>query len=169
MSIVSRAFSICFSGRMNWSVLILCSLSASLIRITRISFAIAKNIFLKFSACTSSLSAEYDNCPSFVTPSTSSATSEPKISVISCSVITVSSTTSCKIPATIVSLSNSRSARMIPTHNGWIMYASPDFRNCPSCAWYAILNAFSTMEISVDGWYFLIRLINASYNIFGSW
>ena len=50
MSIVSLAFSFCFSGFIYWSVRILCRRSASLIRITRISFAIARNIFLKFSA-----------------------------------------------------------------------------------------------------------------------
>ena len=36
-------------------------------------------------------------------------------------------TTSCSIPAAIVSLSISRSARMIATHNGWMIYGSPDF------------------------------------------
>ena len=41
---------LCFSGRINCMVRILCKRSASLIRITRISFAIARNIFLKFSA-----------------------------------------------------------------------------------------------------------------------
>ena len=58
MSIVSLAFSCCFAGVINSSVRILWRRSASLMMITRISFAMARNIFLKFSAWTSSLSWE---------------------------------------------------------------------------------------------------------------
>ena len=88
----------------------------------------ARNIFLKFSACISTLSADQDNWVSFVTPSTKRATSFPNISASCSSVYTVSSTTSWRSPAAIVSLSISRSARMIATQSGWIMYGSPDFR-----------------------------------------
>ena len=146
----------------------MCRRSASLIRITRISFAMARNIFLKFSACTSTLSASYDNCSNFVTPSTSSATSAPNSCAISSSVITVSSTISCKRPATMVSLSSSSSARIMDTQSGWIMYASPDFLFWSLCADAAIRYAFSTCEISVDGWYFLMLFISSLYNSSGS-
>ena len=45
-SIVSLAFAICLSLDKYFSVLILCNLSANFIRITLMSFPIAKNIFL---------------------------------------------------------------------------------------------------------------------------
>lgn len=96
-------------------------------RMTRISLAMARNIFLKFSACISTLSADQDSWVSFVTPSTSRATSFPKIAASSSSVRTVSSTTSWRIPAMMDSLSSSRSARMIATQRGWMIYGSPDF------------------------------------------
>ena len=121
ISSVSLAFSFCFSGFMYFNVLILCSLSASFISMTLISFAIARNIFLRFSACNSILSLSHESCVSFVTPSTKLATSSPNILLSSASVRTVSSTTSCSIPATIVSLSSSRSASIFATQRGWII------------------------------------------------
>ena len=47
--------------------------------------------------------------------------SSPNSLLRSSSVITVSSTTSCRIPATMVSLSSFRSARMIATFKGWMI------------------------------------------------
>ena len=40
---------------------------------------------------------------------------------------------------------------IIATHNGWMIYGSPDFLTCPLCASYAMLYAFSIRLISVDG------------------
>ena len=56
ISIVSLDFSICFSGVWYCIVRWLWSLSASLINITLISLAIARNILRRFSACLSILS-----------------------------------------------------------------------------------------------------------------
>ena len=148
---VSLAFSFCLAGGIYFSVRILWSRSASLIRMTRMSLAIARNIFLRFSAWTSTLSAEQLNCPSLVTPSTSSSTSSPNSCRISSDVITVSSTTSWRRPATIVSLSSSRSARIMATHRGCMIQGSPDFLTWPLWALLAILKAFSIMVISVEG------------------
>ena len=118
---VSRAFSNCFAGFIYCRVRMLWRRSASLIKITRMSFAMARNIFLRFSACSSTLSAEYESWPSFVTPSTKRATSSPNSCATSSTVIQVSSTASWSSPATIVSLSSSRSAKMIATHKGWMI------------------------------------------------
>ena len=121
MSMVSLAFSFCFSGFINSRVRILWRRSASFMRITRMSFAMARNIFRRFSAWISTLSMDQDSWVSLVTPSTKRATSGPNTSVISSRVITVSSTTSWRIPATMLSLSSSRSARMMATQRGWMM------------------------------------------------
>ena len=131
------------------------------------SFAIAKNILRRFSAWISTLSIVHEIWVSLVTPSTKSATSSPKIAVISSSVMTVSSTTSCRIPATRVSLSSSRSARMIATQSGWMIYGSPDLRLWSLCASYAIWYAFSIMLMSSDGWYLRMAAINSLYSTSG--
>ena len=60
----------------------LCSRSASLMSTTRMSSAIARNIFRMFSACCCSW-LRVENLPSLVTPSTSWATSLPKRSSMS--------------------------------------------------------------------------------------
>ena len=77
------------------------------------SLAIAKNIFLRFSACASVLLLNWIP-PNLVTPSTSTLTSNPKFPSISERSIPVSSTTSCKRPAAITDelapISFSRSA-----------------------------------------------------------
>ena len=73
------------------------------------------------------------------------------------SVTPASSTTSWRIPATIVSLSSSRSARMIATFNGWMIYGSPDLRSWFLCASSATLYAFSISDMSSLGWYFCTR------------
>ena len=57
---------------------------------------------------------------SLVTPSTSSATSAPNFSVMSASVMSVSSTTSCKSPAAQVVESIIRSDSMNATRKGWV-------------------------------------------------
>ena len=57
----------------------LCSRSASLMRITRMSLAMAMIILRMFSACSSS-TVRKDICDSLVTPSTSRATSSPNCS-----------------------------------------------------------------------------------------
>ena len=56
MSRVSFAISICFVSGWYFRVRILCSLSASLMMMTRISLAMARNIFLRLSAWNSILS-----------------------------------------------------------------------------------------------------------------
>ena len=61
---------------------------------THLSFAMARNILRRFSACISTLSLDQDSWVSFVTPSTRSATSGPNSLERSSSVMTVSSTTS---------------------------------------------------------------------------
>ena len=144
---------------------------------TRISFAMARNILRRFSACISRRSAFLSfgflilsvrcRCCSLVTPSTRRRTSSPNSSRICSSVITVSSSTSCNRPAAMVSLSSSSSARMIATQSGWIIYASPDLRTCPLCASKATWYAFSINVISVEGWYFRILAISSSYKSSG--
>ena len=51
MSIVSRAFCTCFSGRIDLIVRMLCRRSASLTKITRRSRDMAMKSLRKFSAC----------------------------------------------------------------------------------------------------------------------
>ena len=82
MSIVSRDFEICFSGDWNCMVRVLCSRSAILIRMTRMSRLMAMNILRRFSICCSS-SVEYSTRVSLVTPSTSAATVAPNCLAIS--------------------------------------------------------------------------------------
>ena len=92
-------------------VRMLCVRSASLTRMTRRSRTIASSILRKLSACASSrlLNLIWS---SLVTPSTSSATSAPKRSASSSFGVGVSSMTSCRMAATMVSASRCRSARM---------------------------------------------------------
>ena len=75
----------------------LCSRSASLTRMTRMSSTIASSILRKFSACRSSLD-ENEIAPSLVTPSTTCATSAPNSSLIRSIGVCVSSTMSCRRP-----------------------------------------------------------------------
>ena len=127
-SMVSRALKRLLSGGSAASVRMLCSLSASLMMTTRMSFDMARNILRSVRACFSSMELTLMEV-SFVTPSTSSATVSPKRSRTSSRVTGVSSTVSCSSAAQMGSASMRRSfARMNATSTGWLMYASPERR-----------------------------------------
>mmetsp|Transcript_20915 Transcript_20915/g.28434 ORF Transcript_20915/g.28434 Transcript_20915/m.28434 type:complete len:259 (-) Transcript_20915:262-1038(-) len=92
---------------------------------------------------TSSLKAGWVASTS-VTPATMLLTEAPNLAQ-SCSVDqSVSSTTSCRSPATTVSTSARISARMQAVSIGCTTYSSPLRRNCPSWASSANANASST-------------------------
>ena len=119
ISIVSRAFCCCLSTRMDLIVRMLCSRSDSFTRMTRKSFDIAINSLRKFSACL--VSVEFScRLVSFVTPSTSSATSVPKRSSTSPKEALVSSIVSCNRAVMIVASSNCCSVRIAATDTGWV-------------------------------------------------
>ena len=81
------------------------------------SRAMAISILRKFSACASAFDSKLI-CVSLETPSTSSATSSPN-SVAMCSLaVGVSSMTSCRMAATMVSWSIRISARIFATCTG---------------------------------------------------
>ena len=85
------------------------------------------------SACATS--ADWNSIlSSLETPSTSSATGLPNVSVISSLVTEVSSVTSCSSAAINVWPSRCQSARISATASGCEMYGSPDWRTCPACA-----------------------------------
>jgi hypothetical protein len=128
----------------------LCRRSASLIRITRTSFAIASSILRKFSACASSRVVN-SIWSSFETPSTMSATGLPNEDSISALVTVVSSVTSCSSAAARPCASSRHCDRMLATASGCVMYGSPDLRNCPRCADSENSNARSTSAISGGG------------------
>ena len=117
MSMHSRAIRVRLSGLWNSSVRMLCSLSASLIRITRTSRTIANNILRIDSAARAQWL-----CPLMmeilVTPWTRPATSAPNAAVISSRVEPVSSTTSWSSAAITVSASRRVSTRMAATSSG---------------------------------------------------
>ena len=98
-------------------VRILCSLSASFINITRISFAIAKYMRRKFSAASSSLELNV-YFASFVTPITSVVISSPKREYNSLSVADVSSIVSCNMAAPTASESSPKSSKISATATG---------------------------------------------------
>ena len=104
--------------------------SASLMRTTRMSWAIARSIFRMFSACCSSWEW-VENLDSFVTPSTSWATSAPKRSSMSARLRSVSSGTSCSRAASIAVESRPRSASVKAAAIGWVTYGSPVARTWP--------------------------------------
>ncbi|MNX79576.1 hypothetical protein D3C86_1112090 [compost metagenome] len=114
ISRVSLEISCCFSARMCLRVRMLWRRSASLIRMTRTSLAMATNMRRKFSAWRSSLE-ENLSFSSLVTPSTSLQTSRPNILVSSSGVTSVSSSTSCRRPAATVAPSASSWARIRAT------------------------------------------------------
>ena len=114
------------------------------------SLDIARNIFLRFSACLSSLFLNFRD-PSFVTPSTRRPTSSPKSFIRSSSVYSVSSTTSWRSPAIMVSSSMPRSASISATAMGCIRYGSPDLRSCPLCISSATSYALPISSISYFG------------------
>ncbi len=87
----------------------LCSRSASLTTITRMSFAEARIILRKVSACASSRRT-YSWRPILVTPSTSPQISLPNSFSSTSRLVSVSSSTSCSSPTATQVWSNLRSA-----------------------------------------------------------
>ena len=67
--------------------------------------------------------------PSLVTPLTRKATCSPNCSLMSFRVTEVSSTTSCKTAAMMVSSSIPQDLTISMTARGWVIYGSPDFLN----------------------------------------
>ena len=96
----------------------LCSLSASLIMMTRTSLLIATIILRSDSACASSRFPE-GSLLSLVTPSTISASSGPNVEASSSLVMPVSSSTSCNSAAAMVVGSRRSSARISAVASGW--------------------------------------------------
>ena len=86
-----------------------------------------------FSACCSSW-LWVPNLDSFVTPSTSWATSAPKRSSTSVRLYSVSSGTSWRSAASMATGSRPSSARIWADAIGWVTYGSPVARSWPSCA-----------------------------------
>ena len=117
---VSRAFSRCFFSDWYWRVRMLCRRSHSLMRITRTSWAMAMNILRRFSICSSSLEV-YCIRVSLVTPSTRSATVEPKSLAMSSWEASVSSMQSWSRAAMMESKSRSSSLTISATARGWVM------------------------------------------------
>ena len=105
----------------------LCSRSASLMSTTRMSSAIARNIFRMFSACCCSW-VWVLNLDSLVTPSTRCAISGPNRSSTSARLYSVSSGTSCSSAAATATGSMPRSARICAEAIGCVTYGSPDAR-----------------------------------------
>ncbi len=91
------------------------------------SRAIAMIILRKFSAWRSARLLKLI-CPILVTPSTSVAISPPKMLCTCSSVVSVSSTVSCRRPVATLGTSRRRSAMMPATSSGWTRYGSPDLR-----------------------------------------
>ncbi len=114
------------------------------------SCAIASSIFRMFSACCSSW-VWVENLDSFVTPSTSWATSGPNSSSMSARLSSVSSGTSCRSAASIEAESSPISARVKAAAIGWVTYGSPVARTCPSWAATAKSRAFPTVVVSAPG------------------
>ena len=111
---------------------------------TRMSLDMARIILRRLSACCSSREIKSSR-DSFVTPSTSCATSAPNsFWIISSVTFSQSSTQSCIRPAAIVAPSIIRSASVVATRTGWMKYGSPDLRFWPSCAFSAKCHALST-------------------------
>src|SRR5258706_437452 len=122
MSSVSREILRRLGSARGASVRMLWRRSASLMRTTLRSSAIATIIFRMFSACCC-WSVRSEIRPSFVTPSTSRATSGPNSRLTSSSVRFVSSTVSCRRAAAIVSASRPRSASIAALAAGVIYRA----------------------------------------------
>ena len=121
----------------------LCSRSASLMSTTRMSSAIARNIFRMFSACCCSWLWVL-NFESLVTPSTRWATSGPNRSSTSARLYSVSSGTSWRSAAATATGSMPSSARIWAEAIGWVTYGSPEARTCAAWASTARSNARST-------------------------
>ena len=138
----------------------LCSRSASLMRTTRMSSAIASSIFRMFSACCCSW-LWVQKRDSFVTPSTRCATSAPKLSSMSVRLYSVSSGTSWSSAASTAIGSMPRSATIWADAIGWVTYGSPVARGWPLCASTARSNARSTPDRSAVGWWSVIVALSA--------
>lgn len=93
--------------------------SASLMRTTRMSLAMAMIILRKFSACFSSRLVKLTRL-NLVTPSTRTAISSPKADSISGRVARVSSTVSWSSPQMMLGRSSFRSANRPATATGWV-------------------------------------------------
>ena len=118
ISMVSWAILCRFSSDgIKCSVRILCKRSASFTKRMRISWDVASNSFLKFSACPLPLDAN-SSLDSLVTPSTSEATSPPNRSSICPNVASVSSNVSCNKPVAMVAVSRRNSVRIPATSTG---------------------------------------------------
>ena len=124
MSSVSCAMRYCFSDGTPPMVRMLCSRSASLMISTRMSRAIATSILRIVAACCASFESKWMRS-SLVTPSTIVATSAPNPASTSATVISVSSTASCRSAAARQISSSPISATIRATEIGWLMYASP--------------------------------------------
>ena len=101
-------------------VRILCKRSASLIRMTRTSLAMASNILRKDSAWFSCLLLKRI-LSSLVSPSTSSATCTPNCSVRSALLMPQSSIVSCSSAAMRAGVSSFHWAHCSVTAMGWVM------------------------------------------------
>ena len=141
----------CFSDGRPYSVRMLWSRSASLMRTTRMSSAIARNILRMFSACCCSWLWVL-NFDSLVTPSTSWATSAPNRSSTSVRLYSVSSGTSWSSAAWIATGSIPSSARIWAEAIGCVTYGSPVARRWPAWASTARSNAALTGSRSASGW-----------------
>ena len=117
---VSRHLMICFSGDWYCMVRMLCSRSAILISTTRMSLLMAMNILRRFSICASSVEEKLA-LVSLVTPSTSSATVEPKSFSISSWEASVSSMQSWSSAPRMASMSRPISTTISATARGWMM------------------------------------------------
>ena len=118
ISKVSLAMRIRFSGFFKkWRVLMLCRRSASLIKRTLMSSDMASKSLRKFSACF--LSADFCSImANLVKPSTNWATCSPNRFLISSTVVSVSSTVSCKRPAIMEAESSLNLVKIPATSTG---------------------------------------------------
>ena len=111
-------------------VRMLCSLSASLMRMTRTSFTMAKSILRMVSACWKVRDERPRRTEIFVTPWTSDSTSLPNSLRSAARDVSVSSRTSCSSAAMTPSASMRMSIRIEATLRGWMKKGSPDARFC---------------------------------------
>ena len=127
MSRVSSAVRRCFHSGITDKVRMLWSLSASFMTSPRQSLAMATSILRIVAACWASFESNRSRS-SLVTPSTIAATAGPNSASIWAKVTPVSSTASCNSAAAAATLSSPRSAMIVATATGWVMYGSPERR-----------------------------------------
>ena len=121
------------SARMLCMVDRLCKRSASLMRMTRTSSAIANSILRKLSACWASLESK-ESLSNLDKPSTKFATGAPNWVASAILSTPESSITSWSNAALMDCESSFQVAHSVATASGWVMYGSPDWRYCPKCA-----------------------------------